>query len=78
MELDLELMALNKLRKLAIGQRLRVSDAAKNDPELFIYLVKRLIHCGWIEYEFNHDYTEIKRLDMPEFGIQIFENPKPR
>lgn len=77
MELDLELIALKKLRKLEIGQRLRVSDAAKKDPETFVFIVRRLIHCGWIEYEFNHDYTEIKRLDMPEFGIQIFNDPKP-
>jgi|GEM_PF-643084 len=68
LDTDLELLVLTKLRKLEIGGRLVVAEVAKRDPEGFINVIKRLISCGWSEYEFSDDYTEVKRLDLPDFA----------
>ena len=72
LDTDLELLVLTKLRKLEIGGKLVVAEIAKRDPEGFIKLVKRLISCGWSEYEFSNDYTEVKRLDLPDFARDYY------
>ena len=68
LDTDLELLVLTKLKKLEIGGRLIIAEVAKRDPEGFINVIKRLISCGWSEYEFSNDYTEVKRLDLPDFA----------
>lgn len=72
LDTDLELLVLTKLRKLEIGGRLVVADVAKRDPDGFINVVKRLISCGWSEYEFSNDYKEVKRLDLPDFARDYY------
>lgn len=68
LDTDLELLVLTKLKKLEIGAKLVIAEVAKRDPEGFINVIKRLISCGWSEYEFSNDYTEVKRLDLPDFA----------
>lgn len=60
--------ALSILQKLKPGQWLKIRDAAKHKPEFFKQIVKQLIKAGWSEYEFNDDYTEIRRTGLPDFA----------
>ncbi|SFC07364.1 hypothetical protein SAMN05421747_10412 [Parapedobacter composti] len=60
--------ALSILKKLKPGQWLKVRDVAKHNPEFFKEIVKQLIRAGWSEYEFNGEYTEIRRLDLPDYA----------
>lgn len=65
--IDKELVALNILKSLAVGQTLKVNDVAKKNPKYFIYCVARLIHCGWDEFELNGDCTEVTRFHKIEW-----------
>ena len=72
LDTDLELLVLTKLRKLEIGGKLVISEVAKRNPDGFINVVKRLISCGWSEYEFSNDYKEVKRLYLPDFARDYY------
>lgn len=72
LDTDLELLVLTKLRKLGIGETLIISEVAKRNPEGFIEVIKRLIRCGWSEYEFSNDYKMVKRLDLPDFARDYY------
>ncbi len=76
LDTDLELLVLTKLKKLEIGGRLIIAEVAKKDPEGFIKVIKRLISCGWSEYEFSNDYKEVKRLDLPDFARDWYREQK--
>lgn len=52
---------LHELQKLKVGQRYRIRDLAKKNPELFIQIVKHLIEAGWNEFYFSNDYKEVIR-----------------
>jgi len=72
LDTDLELIVLTKLKKLKIGETLVIKEVAKINPSGFIEVVKRLIRCGWSEYEFSNDYKMVKRLDLPDFARDWF------
>lgn len=76
LDTDLELIVLNRLRKLEKGESLTVREVAKRNPDGFIEVVKRLIRCGWCEYEFSNDYSMVKRLDLPEFARNWFREQR--
>lgn len=65
---DIYFESLVKLKMLKVNQWGRVRDFAPKNQEIFVQIVKGLIRAGWSEYEFNDDYTAIKRLDMPDFA----------
>lgn len=68
--------ALSILQKLKPGQWLKIRDAAKHKPEFFKEIVKQLIKAGWSEYEFNEDYTEIRRIDLPDYARGWFSRQR--
>jgi len=72
LDTDLELIVLTRLKKLKIGESLVIDEVAKRNPKGFIEVVKRLIRCGWSEYEFSNDYKMVKRLDLPDFARDYF------
>lgn len=69
--------ALTILQKLKPGQWLKIRDVAKNKPDFFRQVVKQLIRAGYSEYEFNDDYTEIRRTDLPDYARNFFRNGTP-
>lgn len=66
--IDQERIALDIISNMSVGQTLKVSDVAKRNPDNFVYCVARLIHCGWDEFEFNSDCTEITRFDKIDWN----------
>ena len=69
---DVLFSALQVIKKIPVGGTLLVSIAAKRNPSLFIWAVKKLIDAGWKEFEFTNDYKAIKRLDLPNHAIDYF------
>ncbi|WP_099368101.1 hypothetical protein [Sphingobacterium sp. 1.A.4] len=69
---EVQQVTLDILQKLRIGQYLKVRSIAKKDPEKFRDTVKQLIDFGYSEYEFTNDYTEIRRLDLPNYAKDYF------
>lgn len=35
--------------------------------------IKRLITCGWSEYEFTDDYSAVRRLPLPDYARDYFK-----
>lgn len=69
-------MALSMLQELKPGQWLKIREAAKHKPEFFRETVKQLINAGWSEYEFNDDYMEIRRLDLPNYAREFYQHER--
>lgn len=73
---EIQQITLSILQKLKIGQYLKVRTIAKRDPDKFRQIVKQLIDFGYSEYEFTDDYSEIRRLDLPNYAKDYFTQLK--
>ena len=60
--MDLLYTTLLYLRRIPKGESRKIKVIAKKDPDLLIKLTKNLIDIGFSEFEFNSDYTEIRRM----------------
>ena len=73
MSVDFDKFVLKRLSQIPVGAVIKVRDMAKKDPIGFSNSVKRLIACGWSEYEFTDDYSAVRRLNLPDYARDYFK-----